>query len=162
MIRTFKIAFLILGSVVLQIALISRISMFGSQPDLPLALIVSMALFKGPFHGEVVGFISGLLLDFLSDGPLLGVQALSRTIIGYGIGFIRGKLYSDNFITQLVSGFVATLVHKGITLIHLSLLFTDTQFLQIRLSGLLLAAISNSILVAAIFRILKTFARTES
>ena len=163
MIKTLiKIVFLIVGSLALQIALLSRMSMLGGQPDLPLALIVSVALFRGPFHGEVVGFVSGLLLDLLSDGPLLGVQAFSRVVIGYGVGFIRGRLYSDNFITQLAAGFIATLVHKGITLIHLSLLPAGTEFMHIRFPGLILAAISNSILVVVVFWILKKSIRSES
>ena len=155
-----KIVFLIVGSLVLQIALLSRISMLGGQPDLPLALIVSVALFSGPFHGEVVGFVSGLLHDLLS-GQLLGIQSFSRVVIGYGAGFIRGRLYADNFITQLVSGFIATLVHKTITLVHLSLLSADTEFMHIRFPGLILAAVSNSILVVVVFWILKKFTRSE-
>lgn len=161
MIRTLKIAALIFGAVILQIALISRISIFGSKPDLPLALVVAIALLRGPFYGEVVGFVSGMFYDLLSNGPLLGVQAFSRVLIGYGVGFIRWRLYSDNFITQLASGFIATVVHKFITLIHLSLLFTDTQFVNIRFTGLLVAAISNSILVVVVFWILKRFVKNE-
>jgi len=158
--QTLKIVFLIFGSVILQIALIARIPMLGSHPDLPLTLVVSIALFSGPFHGEVTGFVSGLMCDFLSDGPLLGVQSLSRVVIGYGIGFIRGKLYSDNIITQLASGFVATLAHKFITFIHLSLLFTDTP--PVRFSGLILVAISNALLVVVVFRVLRRFVRREN
>ena len=60
MIQTFKIALLIFLSMILQIALLSRISIFGSRLDLPLALVVSMGLYRGSFHGEVVGFSSGL------------------------------------------------------------------------------------------------------
>ena len=157
-----KIAFLILGSVVLQTALLSRISMLGAQPDLPLALIVSVALLRGSFHGEVVGFVSGLLHDLLSDGQLLGVQSFSRVLIGCGVGFIKGRLYSDNLITQVVSGFIATLVHKIIMLVHLSLLSADTEFMHIRFSGLILAAISNSILVVVVFWILKKSIRSEN
>ncbi len=162
MIKTLiKIVFLILGSAILQTALIGRVSVFGSQPDLSLALIVSVALLRGPFHGEVAGFVSGLLHDLLSGGTPLGVQSFSKVVIGYGIGFIRGRLYSDNLITQLVSGFAATLAHKAITLIHQSLIFADTQFLQIRFSGLLLVAILNSILVVVVFRILRKFIGSE-
>lgn len=159
--QTLKIAFLILGSVILQIALVAKIPILGSRADLPLALVVAIALFRGPFQGEMVGFFSGLLYDLLSDGPLIGVQSFSRLIIGYGIGFIRGRLYSDNFITQLASGFLATIVHKFITLTYLSLLFTDTQFYSIRFSGLIIAAAINSVLVVVVFWLLRTFSRSE-
>jgi len=161
MMQMLKIALLVLGSVVLQITLIARMSMFGSGPDLPLALIVSVALFKGPLHGELVGFTSGSLCDLFSGGPL-GIQSLSRVVVGYSTGFVRGRLYSDNIVTQLASGFFATLVGKIVTSAHLSLLFASEgdhfqQFLHIRFPGLILAAILNSILVMAVFWVLKKF-----
>ena len=161
MIQTLKIALLILLSMILQIALLSRVSIFGSRLDLPLALVVSMGLYRGSFHGEIVGFSSGLFYDLFSDGSIIGIQAFSRTLIGYGIGFIRGSLYSDNLITQLLSGFMATVAHKFITLIHLSLLSADTQFVNIRFTGLILVAILNAILVVFVYRILKRFVRIE-
>ena len=160
--RIFKIALLILGSVIFQVALAAKIPVLGNRIDLPLAVLVSLALLRGPFYGELVGFVSGLLCDLLSDGQLLGIQAFSRVAIGYCIGFVRGRLYSDNFITQLASGFIATLAVKIITSIHLSLLFADPQFLRIRFPGLILAAILNSILVVAVFWILKKLIRSES
>ena len=162
MIHKLEIALLILGSVILQIALVSRIPILGSRPDLPLALVVSIALFRGPFHGEIAGFSSGLLYDLLSGTPLLGVQSFSRLVIGYAIGFIRGRLYSDNFITQLLSGFIATFAHKLITSAHLSLLFADTQFAHIRFAGVILAAMVNSVLVVVVFWILRIIFRNEN
>ncbi len=155
MIQILKTTLLILGSVILQIALVSRIPLLGSSPDLPLALVVSMALFRGSLYGELVGFTSGLFCDLFSDGPILGVQAFSKVLVGYGIGFVRGRLYSDNFITQSVSGFIATVADRLITQVHLSLLFADVQ--HIRFSGLMLAAVSNSVLVVAVFWLLKRF-----
>jgi rod shape-determining protein MreD len=160
MIHILKIIFLILVSVTLQITLVTRISMFGSSPDLPLALIVSVALFKGPLHGELVGFASGSLCDLFSGGPL-GIQSFSRVVVGYCAGFVRGRLYSDNSVTQLASGFVATLAANIIASAHLSLLFADPQFLRIRFPGLILAAISNSILVIAVFWVLKKLCKFQ-
>jgi len=157
MIQIMKIILLVLGSVILQITLIARVSLFGNSPDLPLALVVSVALLRGSFHGELVGFTSGLLNDLFSGVAILGIQPLSKVIIGYFTGLIRNRLYPDNFITQLISGFVATLVSKFITSVHLSLLFGDTRFFHIRFFGLILAALANSILVIVTFWILKRF-----
>lgn len=126
---------------------------------MPLALVVSVALFKGSLHGEVVGFASGLLCDLFSDGPFLGVQSFSKVIVGYCTGLVRGRLYSDNFITQSISGFIATIAAKVITAVHLSLLLTDSQFLSIRFSGLILAAVLNSILTIVSFWVVKKFTR---
>ena len=81
--------------------------------------------------------------------------------------FIAGFLlsagvFSDNLITQLLSGLIATVAQKFITLTHLGLLFADTQFVNIRFTGLILAAILNAILVVFVYRILKRFVRVEA
>ena len=161
MIQIIKIALLILISMILQIALLSRLSVLGNRLDLPLALVVSMGLYRGSFHGEVTGFASGIFYDLFSDGSIIGIQAFSRTLIGYGIGFIRGRLYSDNFITQLASGFIATIAHKFITLAHLGLLFGDAQFVHIRFSGLILVAMLNAVLVVFAYSLLKRVIGSE-
>ncbi len=160
MMRILRITLLVLGSVILQASLIARISVFGSRPDLPLALVVSMALFSGPLAGGLVGFTSGLLCDLFSGGPL-GVQSFSKVVVGYSTGFVSGRLYSDNRTTQSVTAFVATIVSKVITLFHLRL-FDDLQFLRIRFPGLILFAILNSILVIAVFWVVKNFVKDRT
>ena len=158
MVRLIKIALLILGSAILQTSLVARISILGSRLDLPLALVVAAALLRGSFYGGVVGFTTGLICDLFSGGPL-GIQAFSRLVIGYSVGLTRGRLYSENFITQLIAGFGATLIAKAITSVHLSLLF-GFGFLHFRFSGLILVAIGNSVLTVAVFWILKKFVKT--
>ena len=161
MIRLVKIAIIIVGSVILQISLVARITIFGSKPDLPMAVVVSVALCRGPLHGELVGFASGLLVDILSGGPL-GIQAFSKVLIGYFTGFVRSRFYYDNFITQAACGFVATLASKIIASIHLALKFPDSGYLNIRFEGLILVAILNSLLVIGVFRLVKRFIRIDT
>lgn len=161
MIRLLKIILLILGSVILQSTIVAKLSMFGSKPDLPLALTVSFALLNGSLQGELVGFTSGLLCDLSSGGPFLGIQSLSKVIIGYLIGFMRYRFYSDSVVTQLISGFAASLADKFITALHLNFLLSGLPFPRIHIAGLLLTALINSILVVITFRILRKFLKSE-
>jgi len=160
MTRILKIILLILGSVILQTTLIAKVSIFGSKPDLPLILTISIALLKGSFQGELVGFVSGLLCDLSSGGPFLGIQSLGKVVVGYLAGFIKGRFYSDSSIIQSLSAFVATIVDKLITLLNLGMLLGG--FLHIRLPGLILTAIINSILVIIVFRIVRRFVKSET
>jgi len=161
MIRILKILALILGSLVLQISLVAKMSIFGSRIDLPLVLVVSIALSRGAIYGESVGFVTGILCDLLSGGPM-GVQALSKTVIGYGSGLVRRRLYADSFITQLVSGFIATIIAKVINLVHLSLMSNEPRFLKIYFPGLILTGVLNSVLVVAVFRLVRRFIKDET
>jgi rod shape-determining protein MreD len=153
MTQTIKMILLVLGSVILQNSLLANISIFGSKPSLPLALTVSIALFRGSFQGELFGFFSGLLCDLSSGGPFLGIQSLSLTLVGYFAGLLRRRFYSDSFITQLMSGFVATLVDKLIEFLVLSILLSDS-YPRFQLLGLSINAIVNSIITIIVFRLL--------
>ena len=153
MTQTIKMILLVLGSVILQTSLLANMSIFGSKPSLPLALTVSIALLKGSFQGELFGFFSGLLCDLSSGGPFLGIQSLSLALVGYLVGLLRRRFYSDSFITQLMSGFTATLVDKLIAFLVLSILLSDS-YSRFQLLGLLINAIVNSIITIIVFRFL--------
>jgi rod shape-determining protein MreD len=153
MTQTIKMILMVLGSVILQTSILANISIFGIKPNLPLALTVSIALFKGSFQGELFGFFSGFLCDLSSGGPFLGIQSLSLTLVGYLTGLLRRRFYSDSFITQLMSGFTATLVDKLIAFLVLSILLSDS-YPRFHLLGLLINAIVNSIITIIVFRFL--------
>jgi rod shape-determining protein MreD len=156
-----KMILLVLGSVILQTSLVANISIFGSKPSLPLALTVSIALLKGSFQGELFGFFSGVLCDLSSGGPFLGVQSLGLVLVGYLVGLLRRRFYSESIITQLMSGFTATLIDKIIALLVLSILLSNS-YPQFRLLGLLINAVINSIMTIIVFRLLTRIFKSDS
>ncbi len=154
MIRIIKLVLLVLGSVILQNSIVAHLSMFGSKASLPLVLTVSIALLKGSLYGEVVGFSSGLLCDLSSGGPFVGIQSLSQALVGFFVGLMRVRFYSESIVTQATSGFSATLFEKLISLFVLSILLSNISSPRIRLQGLLLTAVVNSMLTILVFRVL--------
>ncbi|MBD3181932.1 rod shape-determining protein MreD [Candidatus Poribacteria bacterium] len=159
MIYLVKIVILIFGSVVLQISLIAKISIFGSSPDLPLAFVLALALFRGSFHGEIAGFVTGILSDAFSGG-LLGLQAISKLISGFCAGLLRGRLYSDNVITQFLAGFVGTILNKLVEVVYL-VIFFNRQYLNYKISGLIIVAAINSFMVIMVYWLLKRIIRAQ-
>lgn len=162
MVQILKIFLLIFLSILLQTTLIGKISIFGIKPDLPLALTVAIALLRGSLYGEIVGFISGFFFDISSGGPFIGIQSFSKTLIGYSIGLLRGRFYSDNIVTQSLSGFISIIADKLITLISLGLLLTNLPFPHIRLHGLILVSIINSLMVIIVFKVLSKLFKNEN
>lgn len=150
--REIKTILLVLGSVIIQTSIIAHLSFFGSKINLPLAFTISIALLKGSFHGELVGFFSGLLCDLSSGGPSIGVQPLSLTLIGYLVGLMRKRFYSESIVTQLMSGFSATIFDKLFTMAILSGLLPDYAFPKFQLLGFLSIAILNPILTIIVYR----------
>lgn len=77
----------ILGAVLIEVTLLSRLGIPGATPDLVVVTIVAIALAMGPVQGAVAGFAAGILLDLAPPGDtLIGVNAL----VYVAIGFITG------------------------------------------------------------------------
>jgi len=77
------------GGSVAHATLTPLISIAGVTPDLPLIMVVLLALRRGPEFGCLSGFVTGLLQD-AAGGGLIGVQALTKAVIGFGIASPAG------------------------------------------------------------------------
>jgi rod shape-determining protein MreD len=109
---------------ILQSTLIARIAPFNVIPDLALCILVFSAYVNGTMTGQVSGFFSGLLLDFLSAAPL-GLNCLVRTLIGALAGIFKGAFFLDVFFMPVILCAAATLI-KAIIVFILHLIFGST------------------------------------
>ncbi|MDR3343615.1 MAG: rod shape-determining protein MreD [Treponema sp.] len=110
-----------LVAAMLQSTLLARLAIYHAVPDLVLGIIVFTAYNNGVMTGQVTGFFSGLLLDFLSAAPL-GLNALIRTLMGAVAGLMKGTFFLDTlFLPMLLCG--AATAFKGLLLLVLHLLF---------------------------------------
>ena len=90
-------------------------------PDIPLIVVVLLALRRGPEFGCGAGFIAGILQDAASGG-LLGVQALTKAVIGFAIGAAGGRLRVSQPLVQ-VPGLVLLTIAEGLARFTLLQLF---------------------------------------
>ena len=98
---------------ILQSTLLARFALYKAVPDLALGIVVYAAYVNGAMTGQVAGFLSGLLLDFLSAAPL-GLNCLVRTLIGALAGLFKDTFFLDVFILPFVLCALATLLKAGI------------------------------------------------
>ena len=73
-------SFILLCAVILESSILSNISFIYIVPDLVLICSIYFSLLNGKVVGESTGFISGILLDFITGIPF-GFNMLYRTII---------------------------------------------------------------------------------
>jgi rod shape-determining protein MreD len=128
---------------VLQSTVLSRLAIFGAVPDLALTIVVFCAYINGTMAGQLSGFCSGLLLDFLSAAPL-GLNAFIRTLAGALAGLLKGAFFLDFFLLPMALCAAATAV-KAIALFPLHLLlpgsipayslFTPTLWIELGLNA---------------------------
>ena len=132
-------------SVIVQIAAISQITVFGVSVDLSPLVVASVGLLAGSLPGAVFGFAVGLFVD-LALVQTLGVTSLLFIAIGYGAGRLRELRDPAHGLVPVVVGAAATAIS--------TIGFALMQFLlgtQAPVSWLLLRQVVVTILLGALF-----------
>ncbi|MDR2501110.1 MAG: rod shape-determining protein MreD [Treponema sp.] len=108
---------------ILQSTLLRRLAVYHAVPDLALGILVFAAYTNGVMTGQLTGFFSGLLLDFLSYAPL-GFNAFIRTLVGAAAGLINGSFFLDAMLLPMGLCACATAAKAALQYI-LHLLFAE-------------------------------------
>jgi rod shape-determining protein MreD len=107
----------------LQSTILSRLAVYHAVPDLVLGIIVFMSYNNGTMTGQLTGFFSGIILDFLSASPL-GLNMLIRTLIGALTGLMKGTFFLDTVFLPMLLCAGATGI-KVLLLSGLRVLFAE-------------------------------------
>src|SRR5437762_8030080 len=111
----------VLGGGVAHATVAPALGIGGVTPDLPLIVVVLLALRRGPEFGCAAGFVAGLLQD-AATGGLLGVQALTKAVVGFAIGAAGSRLRVSQPLVQ-VPGLVLLSLLEGLARFGLLQLF---------------------------------------
>lgn len=85
---------------VLHMSFLHWIAVSGIAPDLLLLLSIWIGVAEGRTAGMIGGFMSGVLLDLISD-DVMGTNALAKTIAG----FVAGYFYSESSSKKTLASF---------------------------------------------------------
>lgn len=157
MVKSFVTAILILLAVALcESAILSNISFLPAVPDLLLICAIYFSIINGRTYGVVLGFFSGLILDYVSGCPF-GLNCLLRTLLGYSAGFLSGTINYRGIVIPMMIGLVGSVVKVFFTWI-ISLFYPNyvlnySVFSFIFLTELIL----NVIFTPVIFKLLGCF-----
>ena len=132
------------------------IAVSGVKPDISLIILIFIAYNNGSTPGQTIGFINGLIEDFLSLSSL-GFYSLIRTTLGFLFGLFEGSFTVDPVIIPVVFTLIATVIKKifewflssvfSVTVLN-TILFDSTFWIEI---------LYNCILASFIFALLKLF-----
>lgn len=153
-------SFIMLCAAILESSILSNISFLYVVPDLVLICSLYFSMLNGKVVGETTGFISGLILDFITGIPF-GFNCLFRTIIGYVYGIFSKTIIISGIIMPMLTVGIGTIAKT--LLIHLiALLFPN---IHIYIAGLisfdfLFEFIENVILAPFIFGFLSFFKKS--
>jgi len=81
-----RVALMAVVVVILQITVMPYITVADGIPDLVVALVVSVAVLRGPLVGAVTGFACGFIVELTTPIGTLGVLALLYLAVGAWCG----------------------------------------------------------------------------
>jgi rod shape-determining protein MreD len=109
--RSITIFILMLISVLLKTTLSRYLSLSFGMPDTTLIILVFVSIRFGSLSGQLSGFTTGLMEDFLSLSPL-GFNSIVRMVLGQFAGLFHERLNMDPILFPVLSVALATIV-KG-------------------------------------------------
>ncbi|OUN00539.1 MAG: rod shape-determining protein MreD [Firmicutes bacterium ZCTH02-B6] len=98
--RWLALATVVLGLLVVQVAGLAHVPIFGVRPELLLVFVLGVALQWGAGPGLALGLVTGFLADLIG-GYLVGLSAVSYAAAGCAAGFIGERLYPDRGLVVL-------------------------------------------------------------
>jgi rod shape-determining protein MreD len=149
---SFVIRLLALGllAVVIQVAAVSQISVFGVSADLSPLVVMSVGLLAGSITGALMGFGMGLLVDLLLV-QTLGVTSLLYIAIGFWSGRLRELRDPAHELIPLGVGAAATAVAGiGMALIQF-LLGVDAPVSFLLVQQIFLTVLVNSLIALPVY-----------
>lgn len=138
-----------------QVAWLARVQVWGAILDPLLPLIIGVGILKGAESGAVVGVAAGLLQDLLSGGGPLGVNGLSKLVVGFASGMFERSIYIENPLLPAIATFVGTLL-GGVLLVIVALLVgLGVPPWPAVVARMIVQAVLNSAIAPVLFRTIR-------
>jgi rod shape-determining protein MreD len=102
-----RLAGIAVVTVVVQVAAVSQILLFGVNADLLPLVVAATGLLVGSMPGAFFGFAVGLLVDFALVEKL-GLSSLVYVLVGYGAGRLKELRDPQGALTPIGVGAAAT------------------------------------------------------
>jgi rod shape-determining protein MreD len=151
---TLRLAIVGLVTVIVQIAAVSQISIFGVSADLTPLVVMSVGLLTGSIPGALMGFGMGLLVDSALV-ETLGVSSLVYILIGYGAGRLRELRDPAHALTPVAVGAAATAIAAlGFSVIQF-LLGVDAPVSWLVLRDILVTIAVNTIIALPVYSVVR-------
>ena len=106
----------VLGALLMQVIFGSSLSILGVTPNFLMVAVVLIAFVRGSKEGTIVGFIAGLLFDFIG-ATVVGPMALALTITGFVAGILKEQIFAGGWLMPVSVLGVASLVSETVYLI---------------------------------------------
>lgn len=142
--------------IILQSTLFTRIGYLPAYPDFAFVILIFSSISLGSTKAQTVGFISGMVLDFLSFSPL-GFFALIYALTGYILGKTKGKFFIDPVLVPIIITILCCFFRTVLAAFLGSIFMDESSFFTNRFlieTGMNLVAAPILIALMKLFKIL--------
>jgi rod shape-determining protein MreD len=129
------------------------IAINGIAPDFSIIALIILSLAAGPVPATIGGFVVGLVQD-LTQPTLLGVRALCKCGVGFGLGTLRGRLVHGVPVVEATMIALAVLAHDLVFLLFQSRLM-DESFLMPLVTRSLPVAVYSGVVGVPLLRLVE-------
>jgi len=150
--RAFVYASVVVMVALVQAAWLARAQVLGAALDPLLPLAVGMGILRGAESGAVVGVAAGLLQDLLSGGGPLGVNGLSKLVVGFASGLFERSIYIENPLLPAIATFVGTLLGEVLLVIVALIVGLGAPSASALAAKMIVQALLNSAIAPLLFR----------
>jgi rod shape-determining protein MreD len=149
-----RLVLLGLAVVVLQVAAVSQVVLFGATADLTPLAVAAVGLMCGSVTGALFGFFVGLFFD-AALVQTLGLTSLVCVVVGYGAGRLRELRDPQATVVPMIVGALATAITTfGYGLMNFMLgIDAPVSFLLLRV--ILATIVFNAIIALPVFALLR-------
>jgi rod shape-determining protein MreD len=149
-----RLALLGLGTVMVQLAAVSQVSLFEVNADLAPLVVMAVGLLCGSVAGAVIGFGIGLFVD-VALLQTLGVSSLILLTVGYTSGRLRELRDPAHPLTPVAVGAAATAAAMiGFSLLQF-LLGIDAPVSLLLIRDILATVVVNAALALAVYAVVR-------
>jgi rod shape-determining protein MreD len=158
--RVMPLGLLSLTTIVVQVAFMPHLRLFGVVPDLGLVLAIAIAYYDDASTAAVVGFLTGFGFDLFLRTPV-GTSALAYAVTGYLTGVIQASLIRSSRWLPLVLGGLGGLF-GGLLYVGIAILAGTDPLIHLGTLGIVArAALYDAIVALAVFPLVERFVRTR-
>ena len=155
-----RFALLVLGTVVIQLAVVTQLTVLDGDADLFPLVTLSLGLLAGPIPGATGGFLLGLGAD-MALLQTLGVTSLLLIAVGYTSGRYRELRDASHKLVPVIGAFLATLAYAAMFSLVQFLLGVESPVSPLVIREILIGALLNACIAIPVFAAVRGLLRPD-
>jgi rod shape-determining protein MreD len=155
-----RVGLLVLATVVLQLAVVTQITVLDSDADLFPLVTLSVGLLAGPIPGATCGFLLGLVAD-MALLQTLGVTSLLLIAVGYLAGRYRELRDASHKLVPVIGAAAATLAYATAFSLVQFLLGVESPVSPLVIREILVGALLNGLIAMPVYAGVRALLRPD-